>query len=343
MVPFAGWSMPVQYTSILDEHRAVRTHAGLFDVSHMGEAWVTGPDAARWLDRMMTHRFSDLAVGRARYTLLCQPDGGVVDDLIISRLAEDRFLLCLNASNTAKDLAWLQSHQKGYAVEVTDASDDFALLALQGPQAATILQTLTSFPLDTLPRLGVLEADVAKHALIISRTGYTGEDGFELFCPVDQAIALAEAVLAAGQPQGLVPVGLGARDSLRLEAGYPLYGHEISETINPLEAGLGWAIKWDKPEPFIGQEALATIKAEGPARRLIYFTLDDRRIARAETPVLCGDTVVGEVRSGTLSPLLNQPIGSALVQRSATGAFAVDLRGNRISLQVKKPPLHRPI
>jgi aminomethyltransferase len=344
-VPFAGWEMPVQYTGILEEHRAVRAGAGLFDVSHMGEALVTGPAAAAYLDHVATNRLADLAPGRARYTLLCAPDGGVVDDIIVYRLGETEFLLCLNAGNTPGDVAWLQAQVAGFDAVVRDVSADYAQLALQGPRALEIAARLAGGAgLAALPRFGFVQTTLAGVPGLVSRTGYTGDDGIEIYTPPAPAETLAEALLAAGRDLGLRPCGLGARDSLRLEAGLPLYGHEISREISPLQAGLGWAVKLAKTGGFIGCDALAAEAAAGPARRVVFFTLDDRRLARAGMAVLVAGQPVGTVLSGAMSPVLNKPIGSALVDRAALdgGAeLAVDLRGAAVPLRVARPPLHK--
>ena len=343
MVPFAGWEMPVQYTGIIEEHQAVRRAAGLFDVSHMGECRVTGPDAAAFLDRVMTNAMATIPVGMARYTVMCQPDGGCVDDLIVYRLGPEAFLICLNASNAAKDIAWLRSHVGDARATVTDECSAWAQLALQGPLAEAILAGLTPADLGSVKRFGFVEAQVAGVAgCIVSRTGYTGSPGFEIYLPAAGAVRVAEAILAAGQPRGLLLAGLGCRDSLRLEAGYPLYGHEISEVISPIQAGLGWTVKFAKPE-FVGREALRR-QAEGAmTEKVVAFSLDDRRIARQGTPVLAGGAAVGQVLSGTLSPTLGKPIGTALVAVAAlaAGGLEVDLRGHRVPLVLADGPFFK--
>lgn len=340
LVDFAGWEMPVQYRSILEEHKAVRRTAGLFDVSHMGEVDVRGPDARRFLDRVVTNDVSRLFPGRVLYSPMCYPDGGVVDDLLVYMRAPEDYFLCINAGNIAKDLAWLQEQAGGFDVRVNDRSEDYALLAIQGPAAAAIVQSLTGAKLDRIGYYHFAEGTVAGVQCIISRTGYTGEDGFELYHPAGDAVALAEAVVQAGGGHGLELTGLGARDSLRLEAGYPLYGHEITADISPLAAGLGWTVKLDKAEDFIGRDALLAQKTGGVAARVVFFRTGDRRIVRADTPVLGENGApVGRVLSGTLSPILNEAIGSALVATSAaSGTLTVDIRGTPINLQLVKPP-----
>jgi aminomethyltransferase len=324
LVDFAGWEMPVQYRSILEEHRAVRRAAGLFDVSHMGEFDVRGPGAAAFLNRLVTNDVARLFPGRVLYSPMCYPDGGVVDDLLVYQRATDDFFLCVNAGNLARDLAWIRAQAAGHAVTVTDRSAETALLALQGPRAVAILQGLT--------------------ATSLAEIGYyhfaTGEDGFELYHAAGHAVRLAEALLAAGAPHGLELAGLGARDSLRLEAGYPLYGHELSPVISPLAAGLGWTVKLEKGCDFLGREALQAEKRAGSPRRVVYFRTGDRRILRPDSPVLnASGTAVGHVLSGTLSPILQEAIGSALVETAAaTLPLAVDVRGTTVPLQLVRPP-----
>jgi aminomethyltransferase len=339
MVDFAGWDMPVQYKSILDEHRAVRQRAGLFDVSHMGEADVKGPDALKFLQHLVTNDCAKLFPGRVLYTVMCYPDGGVVDDLLVYMRGTDDYLLCINAGNIAKDVAWMQEQAKGFNCTVTDRSADYGQLAVQGPLAVAIIQSLTSTDLAGIKYYHFSQGEVAGVKCLISRTGYTGEDGVELYCATGDTEKLAEAVLAAGAPQGLELTGLGARDSLRLEAGFPLYGHEITDKISPIAAGLGWVVKFDKG-PFVGSEALRAEKATGSARKIIFFRTGDRRIVRAGSPVLGPDGAgVGHVVSGTLSPILNEAIGSALIDANvAQEPLAVDIRGAKLNLSLVKPP-----
>ena len=347
MVDFAGWEMPVQYRSILEEHKAVRRAAGLFDVSHMGEVDVRGPDAAAFLNRLVTNDVARLLPGRALYSPMCYPMGGVVDDLLVYMRAAGHYFLCINASNIDKDLAWMRGQAAGSNVTITDRSADYALLAVQGPRAAGIVQALTEVKLELVQYYHFTEGVVAGVPCLISRTGYTGEDGFELYHAAGDAPRLAEALLAAGAPQGLELAGLGARDSLRLEAGYPLYGHELTSNVSPIAAGLGWTVKLEKGVEFNGRAALAAEKAAGPARKIVFFKTGDRRIVRAGAPVLGpAGGVVGQVASGTLSPILNEAIGSALVMTASLssealakdGPLAVDIRGEKINLHLVKPP-----
>ncbi len=339
MVDFAGWEMPVQYRSILEEHKAVRTVAGLFDVSHMGEVDVRGPDAEKFLNHLVTNDVTKLFPGRVLYTVMCYPNGGVVDDLLVYQRGPEDYFLCINAGNVDKDLAWIRERAASFNVTITDRSADYALLAIQGPEASSILQTLTGAKLGLIKYYHFAEGTVAGVNCLISRTGYTGEDGFELYHAAEDAPKLAEALLAAGKDRGLVLAGLGARDSLRLEAGYPLYGHELAAEISPLTAGLSWVVKMDKPD-FVGKTALQHEVQHGSARKLIYFRLADRRIPRPGSQVVfLPERIVGSVLSGTLSPVLNVAIGSAIVGASyVSKPLAVDIRGEKIPLQLVKPP-----
>ena len=340
LVDFAGWEMPVQYRSILEEHKAVRRAAGLFDVSHMGEVDVRGPEAGKFLNHLLTNDVAKLFPGRVLYSPMCYPTGGVVDDLLVYMRGQDDYFLCINAGNIAKDLAWIRAQAAGFAVTITDRCADYALLAVQGPRAAEIVQSLTGAKLGLVKYYHFTEGTVAGVHCLISRTGYTGEDGFELYHAAGDAVGLAEAILAAGASRGLELAGLGARDSLRLEAGYPLYGHEITADISPLTAGLGWTVKLDKGADFVGRAALVAEKTGGAPHKVVFFKTGDRRIVRAETPVLDqGGANVGRVLSGTLSPLLNEAIGSALVTTAAAAQpLLVDIRGTKLNLHLVKPP-----
>jgi len=340
LVDFAGWEMPVQYQSILEEHKAVRRTAGLFDVSHMGEVDVRGPDAGRFLNHLVTNDVAKLYPGRVLYSPMCYANGGVVDDLLVYMRGAGDFLVVVNASNISKDVAWMREQAGVYDISITDRSDEYALLAVQGPLAAEIVQSLSGAKLGLVKYYHFTEATVAGVACLVSRTGYTGEDGFELYHAPGDAVALANALLEAGRPRGLQLAGLGARDSLRLEAGYPLYGHEITADISPLAAGLGWTVKLEKGADFIGRAALLAEKQTGSAQRIIFFKTGDRRIIRAGAPVLQADgTPAGRVVSGTLSPILNEAIGSALVSAAAAAQpLITDVRGTKLNLQLVKPP-----
>lgn len=339
MVDFAGWDMPVQYKSILDEHKAVRQRAGMFDVSHMGEADVKGPEALKFLQHLVSNDCAKLFPGRVLYTVMCYPHGGVVDDLLVYMRGADDYFLCINAGNIDKDIAWMKEQARGFNCTVVDRSADYGQLAIQGPAAVAIVQALTSSDLAGIKYYHFAEGEVSGVKCIISRTGYTGEDGVELYCAAGDTERLAEAVLAAGAPRGLELTGLGARDSLRLEAGFPLYGHEITDQISPLAAGLGWVVKFDKGA-FIGSEALKAEKQQGPGKRIVFFKTGDRRIVRVGAAVsTAAGSEVGLVVSGTLSPVLNEAIGSALVAAgSAQEQLQVDIRGTKLNLQLVKPP-----
>ena len=339
IVDFAGWEMPVQYKSILEEHKAVRRTAGLFDVSHMGEVDVKGAEAAKFLQHLVTNDVTKLYPGRVLYTSMCYENGGVVDDLLVYMRSPEDYFLCINAGNIDKDLAWIREKASAFSVTITDRCDDYALLAIQGPKAAAIVQSVTGAKLDLIKYYHFGEGTVAGVHCMISRTGYTGEDGFELYHAAADAPALAEALLAAGAPHGLELAGLGARDSLRLEAGYPLYGHEITAETSPLAAGLGWTVKLNKGADFIGHAALEQESKNGSARKIVFFKTGDRRIVRAGADVLADDgRKVGTVVSGTLSPILNEAIGSALVDAAAIALpLSVDIRGTKLGLKLVKP------
>ena len=342
MVPFAGWEMPVQYSGIIEEHLAVRNKAGLFDVSHMGEARIRGKDAAVFLDAIMTNEFSSLQPNHARYTVMCYPDGGCVDDLIIYRVSQDEFLICLNASNAAKDIAWMKAQAGNWKVEIIDECSQWAQLALQGPLAENILSSLTNLKLNTIKRFGFLIGEVAgAQNCIVARTGYTGSPGFEIYVPASQSVGVARAILEKGKPDGLLPIGLGARDSLRLEAGYPLYGHELSEKISPIQAGLSWTVKFTKPQ-FVGRDSLLSQTEKGVTSKVVMYSLNDRRIARPGSTVFSGDKAVGEILSGTLSPVLNKPIGTALITTGSNlDTLTVDIRGIHLPLQITQTPFFK--
>ncbi|EDY84589.1 glycine cleavage system T protein [Verrucomicrobiia bacterium DG1235] len=340
MVDFAGWEMPVQYESIVEEHKATRTAAGLFDVSHMGEVTVKGPQSEAFLNYVLTNDVSTMDDGKALYSLMCQPDGGVVDDLLVYRMAEGSYLLCLNAANAVKDVAWLEKEAANFEVELVDVSEKYGLVALQGPKAFPILKGLSSVDLSGLGYYRFVQGEIAGISCIISRTGYTGEVGVELFVAAEKTAELAEALFDAGKADGLVLAGLGARDSLRLEAGYSLYGHEIDEKIGPVEAGLMWTVSLKKPCDFIGKEAILSKKQSGPAQKIVFFKTGGRRIARPGTEVVSGGAAVGTVVSGTFSPILNEAIGSALVDAAVAKSdeLAVDLRGKAFPIERARPP-----
>ncbi|MFO7166961.1 MAG: glycine cleavage system aminomethyltransferase GcvT [Chloroflexota bacterium] len=344
MVPFGGWEMPVQYSGIIDEHTAVRTAAGLFDISHMGEVEVRGPDALAFLQHVLTADIAAIGPGQASYALLCRPDGGIVDDTFVYNLG-DHYLVVINASNIEKDVAWMREHARGFDAEVTDASDRTAMLALQGPAAETLLRQVAGEAAAGLPFHGVARAEVFNMPAVVARTGYTGEDGFELFVSGEHVEPLWDGLLAIGRGAGLKPCGLGARDSLRFEAGLALYGHEIDETTNPYEARLGWVVKLDKG-PFVGAEALRRIKQEGVRRRLVGFEMVGRGVARAgyEIRSLEGQPI-GHVTTGMPSPTLGRNLGMGYVPTAlaAEGSeFDVVVREKPVRARVVKLPFYKP-
>ncbi|MDT8435460.1 MAG: glycine cleavage system aminomethyltransferase GcvT [Gemmatimonadota bacterium] len=340
MVPFAGFAMPVQYPSgIRAEHEAVRTAAGLFDVSHMGEFLVTGPDALDFVSYATSNDPARLSEGQVQYSVMCLESGGIVDDLLVYRLGDQRFRLVVNAANLPKDWEHLSDLSGRFDVQLEDESDRIGLVALQGPQAQAILAPLASEELDPIGFYEFVSGQVAGVPGVISRTGYTGEDGFELYVPAGRTLALWAALLEAGEPHGLVPAGLGARDSLRLEMGYALYGNDIDEETTPLEAGLGWLVKLAKDD-FHGKAALERQKAEGLRRRLRGFRLDGQGFPRPGYDLVFGGEVVGPVRSGTVSPTLGVGIGTAYLPADAApgDSLAVRIRGRDIEGHVAKLP-----
>ncbi len=345
MTDFAGWLMPLRYGSEMAEHKAVRSAAGLFDLSHMGEIFVTGDGGAAALDYALTGTPSAIAPGRARYTMICAPDGGVIDDLIVYRLADDEFLVVANASNATTVAAELAGRAHDFRASVTDRTAEYALIAIQGPRAAAILAGLTDAALAEVRYYASYPAQVAGRTALLARTGYTGEDGFELFVAPDDAIAVWAALSEAGSDDGLVPAGLAARDSLRLEAGMPLYGNELSRDVTPFDAGLGRVVKLDKPGDFVGRAALAARAASTPARALVGLVSRTRRVPRHGYPVLWNGEQCGTVTSGAPSPTLAKPIAMAFVSPEAAaggdGDVAVDIRGSAEPADLVPLPFYR--
>lgn len=331
LVPFGGFEMPLQYSSILEEHAAVRERAGLFDVSHMGQIHLAGPAALATAERLLSCPVASLRPGRVRYGLLCNESGGVVDDVTVYRLAQDHVFLCVNAANIAKDRAWIEAHAPA-AAGVDDRSARTGLLALQGPRSAEILAPLADADPRALPRFGFAEAKLVGRRALVSRTGYTGSDGFELYVAADDAAPLFEALLEAGRPLGCLPCGLGARDTLRLEAALPLYGHELDDDGSPLEAGLARFVKLAQGG-FLGAEALARRAAEGLRRRLAGFVLVGRGVARAEHPLARDGEVVGRVTSGGPSPTLGKSIGLGYVPPALAAV------GTRLDVVIRERPV----
>ena len=344
LVDFAGWEMPVQYRSILEEHRAVRRAAGLFDVSHMGEFDVSGPGAAAFLNRLVTNDVARLFPGRVLYSPMCYPDGGVVDDLLVYQRAADDFFLCVNAGNLARDLEWIRTQAAGHDVTVTDRSAETALLALQGPRAVPILQGLTATDLAGIGYYHFAPGEVAGVPCVLSRTGYTGEDGFEVFGPAADAVSVLGAVLAAGAEFGIKPCGLGARDTLRMEMCYPLNGNDLSPERTPIEAGLGFFVDLEKGD-FTGRSVLAEQKAGGAKQRLAAFKMIGATPPpRSHYAVWKDGAQIGETCSGGLSPSLGCGIGLAYLPAEFAKpgtTIEIDVRGRRFPAQVEKKPLWR--
>jgi len=352
IVPFAGWELPVQYAGLVKEHAAVRTAAGLFDVSHMGEMIIEGPKAEEAIDALVTADLTKLPDGKAVYNVACNAQGTILDDLIVYRRARDRFLIVMNASNRDKIATHFGKHLGSTpGVTFEDASDRFALLALQGPKAVDVVKAAgASDAIPALASFSLTDGKVAGVDVIAARTGYTAEDGFELFCSNADAPKLWRALIEAGKPLGLEPAGLGARDTLRLEGRLSLYGNEIDETTNPLEAGLGWVTKLDKPRDFLGKEALKKIQAAGLSRKMVGFEMVGRGIARHGYPIVewngteAGGATIGLVTSGSPAPTLDKNIGLGYVPTalSAIGSkIGVQIRGKAIEAVVVKTPFYK--
>ena len=344
IVEFAGWQMPIQYAGILEEHRAVRSAAGLFDLSHMGELVVEGPEAGAALAGALVTDPPSLAVGKAHYSMICAPDGGILDDLIVYRLADDRFMVVANASNARTVSDALAERLVGFHAVLDDRSLATGLVAVQGPRAVDILAPLTGLDLSSIRYYAIADGEVAGIPAHVARTGYTGEDGFELFVDVDRAGETWDALMEAGRAHGLIPVGLGARDTLRLEAGMPLYGNELGRDTNPYEAGLGRVVKLAKPGDFVGRAALEKVEREGVARRLVGLVLRERGIARHGYPVLNADGPTGTVTSGTMSPTRGVAIAMAYVAAADAEPgtmLTVEIRGARVAAEVVPLPFYK--
>lgn len=344
-IDFGGWDLPVQFSGIKEEHEAVRTKAGLFDVSHMGEIKVKGTDSLCFLQKMMTNDISKIKNGSAQYNVMCYENGGTVDDLLVYKLKEDDYLLVVNAANTEKDFQWLQEHIEGDVV-LENISESFALLALQGPLAETVLAKLaagTSLT-DIAPFTFRQDVLVNGKKTLLSRTGYTGEEGFEIYCAPNDAAELWRAILEAGRDEGVLPVGLGARDTLRFEAVLALYGQELSPDITPLEAGIGFAVKLKKEADFIGKKALQEQKERGVPRKLVGIEMIDRGIPRHGYPVYADEELSGEVTTGTQSPTLKKNIGLALIKTEHAvpgNELFVEIRGKRLKAQITETPFYK--
>ncbi|MCT2537541.1 glycine cleavage system aminomethyltransferase GcvT [Aquibacillus koreensis] len=334
-IDFGGWAMPVQFSGIKKEHEATRTTAGLFDVSHMGEIVVEGKDSEAFLQSMLTNDIAKLQPNKAQYSLMCYENGGTVDDLIVYKIKDNDYLLVVNASNTDKDFDWLVKHKQG-DVHISNVSLDYVQVAIQGPKAEQILQTLTDTVLEEIKFFN-FRSDVSftgiQHKAIVSRTGYTGEDGFEIYIDADSGQQLWNTILQAGEPEGLHPIGLGARDTLRFEATLPLYGQEIDEEITPIEAGLGFAVKVDKTSDFIGKKVLLQQKQKGPKRKLVGIEMIEKGIPRHGYHVFSEDKEIGVITTGTQSPTLQKNIGLALIDSK----FAEE--GQELIVHVRKKKL----
>jgi len=343
MIEFFGWEMPVEYSGIMDEHLAVRNQAGLFDVSHMGEILVSGPQALEYVQHLTPNNAARTSPEKAQYSALTTPEGTFVDDLLVYCLDETRYLLVVNAANTDKDFEWIRTHTEGFDVTVENVSDRYSQLALQGRKAADILKTLTAADLEALGSFAVVHTEVAGIASMVSRTGYTGEDGFEIYTQSETPGIIWDALLEKGEAHGLKPIGLGARDTLRLEACLMLYGNDIDDTTTALEAGLRWLVKFKKGD-FLGRETLLKQKEEGLVRKLAGFEVVGRGIARSHYPVFVGGNRVSEVTSGTFAPFLKKSIGLTYLPIESTEVgtdLEIEVRGKRIPARVVEIPFYK--
>ncbi len=343
IIDFGGWELPVQFTSILDEHKAVRERAGLFDVSHMGEVDVKGKDALAYIQKLVTNDVAKLVDGKALYSPMCYPDGGTVDDLLVYRYNEEHYLIVINAANIDKDVEWMKQNLEG-EVTLENISPQVSQLALQGPLAEKVLQKLTDTDLSEIAFFH-FKTDVNLNGIkgLVSRTGYTGEDGFEIYLSNEDAPKLWDIILEAGKDEEVLPCGLGARDTLRFEAKLPLYGQELSKDISPIEAGIGFFVKLDKGD-FIGRDALALQKANGAPRKLVGIEMIERGIPRTHYPVYIGEELIGEVTTGTQSPTLKKNLGLALIksEHAAIGTEVwVEIRNKKVKAEVVKSPFYK--
>ncbi len=342
MVDFGGWEMPVQYSGVIQEHNAVRNTAGIFDVSHMGEIEVKGKEAYNFLQYLVTNDLKALSNGQIIYTVMCYENGGIVDDLLVHQLADNHYMLCVNASNTEKDYQWIFKNACD-GVEIESVSEDTAQLALQGPAAEKILQQVVDFNLADLKAFHFRRGKVGNVDSLVARTGYTGEDGFEIYFKPNFAELLFKKIVEIGKKDGIMPIGLAARDTLRLEMGYSLYGHEIDENHNPLEAKLGWQVKFDKGD-FIGKQALVECKKNGLKRKLVGIELLERGIPREGYKIFKNSVETGEMVSGTFSPSLKKAIGTGYVQRENADVgseIEIDIRGKKVKGKVVNTPFYR--
>ena len=343
---FGGWEMPVRYSSDLAEHHAVREAAGLFDISHMGELFVEGKDAAAFLDYALVGAASEISIGRAKYSLICNEAGGIIDDLIVYRLGQNAYLVVANASNREAVAKALVERCSSFDAVVTDESDAWALLAIQGPSSVKVLSKITSAPLLELKYYAISEAEIAGVNCLLARTGYTGEDGFEIYIPVESAGKVFDEIIAAGSDQGLLPTGLACRDTLRLEAGMPLYGHEMDLDVNPYQAGFGKVVRLDKPGDFVGKKALTELSNAEPEKVLVGIVGEGKRAARADYEVFAesSGSPIGVVTSGALSPTLGFPVAMAYVSYDSSNLgtkLEVDIRGTRALFEIAKLPFYK--
>lgn len=343
MVPFAGWEMPIQFTSIVEEHHAVRHGCGLFDIAHMGRLWFRGTDHVRLLDHLLTNHVERMQTGQVRYSLMCRKDGGILDDVLVYRF-DNECLLVVNASNRKKIVDWIEMHREGHEVDVTDSTTDSFMLAIQGPRAEQILQLQTPAELSKIRYYRAVQTEVCGIPAVLSRTGYTGEDGFEVTVPNDRGVELWETLLEAGAEQGITACGLGCRDTLRLEAAMPLYGHEMDESMDPLTAGLAFGVRLEKPVDFLGKDALQKIQSQPRPETRIGIQLQGKRIAREGAQLMHGNEAIGRVTSGTFSPTMQVPIAMGYVapRYSEAGTeLEVEVRGRREPARVVPLPFYK--
>lgn len=342
IVEFGGWEMPVYYSNVIEEHLIVREKAGLFDICHMGEFFIEGKDAFKLVQKLITNDLNKLEDGKAFYSAICLENGGVIDDLFVYRFNENKFMIVVNAGNVEKDFEWILKHRDSFDVDVIDKSNDMAKLDLQGPKAEEILQKLTDADLTNLKRFCFVEDNVNGVSTIISRTGYTGEQGFELYFDSAKSVDMWRKLLDVGGEFGLKPIGLGARDTLRIEAGYSLYGHELNEEINPLEAGIGFVVKLDKDD-FIGKKALIEIKGRGLKRKIVAFEMLERSVPREHYSVIKDNACIGHVTSGTMSPTFKKGLGMAFVsvdEALEENEIHIKIREKLYSAKILKKPIY---
>lgn len=344
MVPFAGWSMPVQYSGVIDEHRAVREAAGLFDVSHMGEIDIEGPHALDLVQMLTTNDASKLHIGQAQYSILCYPNGGIVDDALVYRFGDEHYLLCVNASNTDKDYQWIKEHAGSrFRTNVRDVSSHFAQLAIQGRRTVEILNRITDKDLESIQHFSFDTAELSGADVIVSRTGYTGEDGFEIYLSPEKAAHVWESIMESGKDYGIKPIGLGARDTLRLEMKYALYGNDIDENTTPLEANLKWIVKFHKSD-FIGRDSLIKQHEEGIGKKLVCLEMQERGIPRHGYEIFLEERKIGVVTSGTMSPSLGKGIAIGYVEtgfEKEGQKVHINIRGKASKARIVTPPFYR--